>query len=58
METTGIDATWLNGKNEIHNRSINNIVREGLIESNQQETNGSMQQRHHQKSIDTISTVN
>ena len=37
METTGGDVSWLNGKNKIHNRSIINMVREGLIEINQQE---------------------
>ena len=29
------DAYWINGKNEINNRSIYNIVREVLIDSNQ-----------------------
>ena len=35
METTGEDISWLNGKNEKHNRSIKNMVREFLIDSNQ-----------------------
>ena len=34
METTGDDASWLNGKNEIHNRRNNNMVREGLLDIN------------------------
>ena len=37
METTGGDASWLNGKNEIHNRSIHNMVREALLDSDQHE---------------------
>ena len=37
METTGVDALWLNEKNEIHNIIINNMVKEGLIGSNQHE---------------------
>ena len=46
METTGGDAFWINGKNEIHNKSIHNMVRSGLIDSNQHEKNGTVQQRH------------
>ena len=34
METTGGDSLWLNGNNERHNRSIHNMVRAGLLESN------------------------
>ena len=37
METTGGDASWLNGKNERHTTSIHNMVREGLLESNKHE---------------------
>ena len=37
IETTGGDASFLNGKNEGHNRIINNMVRSGLLESNQHE---------------------
>ena len=37
METNGFDASWLNGKNEKHNRSIHNMVISGLIGSNQHE---------------------
>ena len=40
METTGGDAYWLNGKNERHNRSIKNMVREGLLDINKHEKNG------------------
>ena len=35
METTGGGANWLNVNNEIHERSIHNMVREGLLDSNQ-----------------------
>ena len=28
MDTTCGDASWINGKNEIHNRSIHNMVKE------------------------------
>ena len=37
MGTAGGDASWINGKNEIHNRIIHNMVREGLLYSNQHE---------------------
>ena len=37
METTGDDASWLNGNNEIHTRSIHNMLRTGLLESNHNE---------------------
>ena len=33
IKTTGGDASWLNGKNEIHNRSIHNMVIAGLLDS-------------------------
>ena len=33
METSGVDASWINGKNEIYNRSIQNMVRSVLIDS-------------------------
>ena len=35
MENTGGDASWVNRKNERHNRSINNMVWSGFIDSNQ-----------------------
>ena len=38
METNGGDASWLNGKNEQHNRRIYNISRAGLLYSNQHES--------------------
>ena len=34
-ENTGSNASWINGNNEGHNRSINNMVISGLIDSNQ-----------------------
>ena len=34
MENTGGDSPWINGKNERNKRSIQNMVRSGLIESN------------------------
>ena len=57
MENTGGNASWINGNNERHNRSIQNIVRAGLLDSTEQEKNGAVQQRHQQKSIDAKSTV-
>ena len=38
MKNTGGDASWLNGKNERHNRIIHNMVRAALIDSNYHET--------------------
>ena len=32
METNGGDASWLNGNNERHNRSIHNMVRAALLD--------------------------
>ena len=46
MENTGGDTSWLNVNNEIHNIIIHNMVRVGLIEVNQHEKNGFMQQIH------------
>ena len=43
METTGGNASWINGKNEKHNRSIHNMVIEGLLDINQHEKNGAVQ---------------
>ena len=37
METTGGDAPWTNNRSERHNRSIHNIVRKGILDSNQHE---------------------
>ena len=37
METTGSDASRINGNNERHNISIHNMVISGLIDSNQHE---------------------
>ena len=37
METTGGDASWLNGKNERHKIRIHNMVISGIIDNNQQE---------------------
>ena len=34
MKTTGGDASWQNGKNELHNITIQNIRRGGLLDSN------------------------
>ena len=56
MENTGGDASWLNGNNERHNRSIHNMVIAGLLDINQHAKNGPVQQRHHQKSIYAKST--
>ena len=35
METNGGDASWINGNNEIHNRSIHNMVIADPLDSNQ-----------------------
>ena len=35
METNGEDASYINGNNELQNRTIHNMVRSGLIVSNQ-----------------------
>ena len=35
METTGGDASWMNGKNKIHNKSIHKMVKSGLLDKNQ-----------------------
>ena len=40
METTGGDDSRLYGNNEWNNRKNHNIVREGLIDSNQHEKKG------------------
>ena len=37
METSGGDASWINGNNELHNRSIHNMVIVGLIDINKYE---------------------
>ena len=37
METPGGDTSWINGNNEIHNRSIYNMVMAGLLDSNKHE---------------------
>ena len=57
METTGGNESWINENNEIHKRIIHNMVRAGLIDSNQHEKNGSVNQRHHHMSIDVKYTV-
>ena len=46
METTGGDASWLNGNNERHNRIIHNVVREGLIYSNKHKKNVALQHKY------------
>ena len=37
MEITGGDTSWINDNNEIHNRSIQNMVVAGLLGSNKYE---------------------
>ena len=58
MKTTGGDISWLNVHNEIHNRIIHNMVRVVIIDSNQHVKNGSVKQKHQQKSIYARSIVN
>ena len=57
METTGGDASCLNGNNEKHNRSIHNMVISGLLDSNQHAKNGSLKKRHKNNPMDEKSTV-
>ena len=57
METTGGDAFWLNGKNERHNRSIQNMVRSRLLDSNQHEKNGAVQKKYQKNFIYVEYTV-
>ena len=40
METTGGDASWLNGKNETHNRRIHKMIISVLIEINKNTNKG------------------
>ena len=35
MEITGGNASWINGNNERHSKSIHNMVGAGLLDSNQ-----------------------
>ena len=37
MEITGVDESWINRKNKRHNRSIQNMVRASIIDSNNHE---------------------
>ena len=39
LKTTGGDASWINGKNECHTRSIHNTFIAALLYSNQHENN-------------------
>ena len=57
MKTTGGDLSWLNVKNERHNRSIHNMVIAGLLESNQHTKYGGVNQIHQHNSIYVKSTV-
>ena len=57
METTGGDAYWLNGKNERHNISIHNMVREYLLIIIIMKTNGDLQQKYQKKFINIKYTV-
>ena len=49
-ETTGYDASRINGNKKIHNRIIQKMVRSGIIDSNKHEKSF-VQQKHQQKSI-------
>ena len=40
MENNGGEASCINVNNEIHNRSVHNMVRAGLLYINQNEKNG------------------
>ena len=56
-KTTGGDAYWINRKNKKHNISIHNMVRSGLLDSNQHAKNGSLKKRHKNNPMDEKSTV-
>ena len=51
MENTGGDESCINGNNEIHNTRINNMVRAGILDSDQHEKNDAVKQIHQQKYI-------
>ena len=52
METNGGDSSWVNEKNELHNRSINSMGIEGLIDSNKHGGNGAVRHKHQLNYID------
>ena len=57
MENTGGDESCINGNNEIQNTRINNMVRAGILDSDQHEKNDAVKQIHQQKYIYASSTV-
>ena len=57
METNGGDASWLNGKNERHKKSIHNMVIEGLIDSNQHGKMVLHRQKHQHSFMDAEYSV-
>ena len=58
METTGGDTSCLNVNNERHNIIIHTMVISGLLDINQNEQNGALQNKHQKKSIYARSIVN
>ena len=46
MENTGGDESCINGNNEIQNTRINNMVRAGILDSDQHEKNDAVKQIH------------
>ena len=57
MENTGGDASWLNVINEQHNKSMHNMVRSGIIDSNQHGKIGVVQYNHQLNYMDAKLTV-
>ena len=58
IENTGDDESWIYGNNERHNKIINNMVRSVLLDNNQHEKKGVVQQKHKLKYIDSNYAVN
>ena len=57
MENNSGCASWLNVHNRLHNRSIQNMVILGIIDSNQHGKNGFVQKKNWLKYINTKFTV-
>ena len=57
IENTGGDASWTNRNNERQNRITNNMFREGILDSNQLEKKGVVDQKHGINYIDEYNTV-
>ena len=56
-ETAGGDVSWINGKNEIQNRSIPSMVKSGILTRINMKTSIDLKQKHYQNYIYAISIV-